>query len=104
MRRAGFRWIGVGVESASEQVREGVDKGFSQDALMQAIRNAEDAGIEVGANYIFGLPGETPETMRQTYDLSVQLNTTYANYRTLIHNNVNHQDAKTPRQSRILPE
>jgi radical SAM superfamily enzyme YgiQ (UPF0313 family) len=39
------------------------------------VRQVEAAGIHVMANYIYGLPGETEETIEETYQLSVKLNT-----------------------------
>ena len=35
----------------------------------------EAAGINVMANYIFGLPGDTPQTIQSTFELSTKLNT-----------------------------
>jgi anaerobic magnesium-protoporphyrin IX monomethyl ester cyclase len=80
LRSAGFRWLAIGVESASEQVRDGVAKGFAQDKIAACFNRVKAAGIHVGANYIFGLPGDTMETMEATYDLACELNTPYANF------------------------
>lgn len=81
MRRAGFRWLGIGVESASKHVRDGVDKGrFGNEEIIAAVRRVQAAGIAVGANYIFGLPDDTPESCEQTLALACELNTEYANF------------------------
>ena len=37
-------------------------------------------GIHVAANYIFGLPDDTLESMRATLDLALTLNTEWANF------------------------
>ena len=81
MRRAGFRWLGIGVESGSAHVRDGVDKGkFDDDDIRAAIRRVQDAGIAVAANYIFGLPDDTHESMQATLNLACELNTEWANF------------------------
>ena len=38
------------------------------------------AGIYVGGNFIFGLPHDTLETMRETLDLAKEINCDYANF------------------------
>jgi radical SAM superfamily enzyme YgiQ (UPF0313 family) len=39
----------------------------------------QNHGIHVAANYIFGFPEDTYETMQQTLDLALELNTEMAN-------------------------
>ena len=39
----------------------------------EVIKTVHEADIEVMANYIFGLPGDTHESMRETFDLSKRL-------------------------------
>ena len=81
MRRAGFRWLGIGVESGSQHVRDGVAKGrFGEDDIFDAIRRVQSHGIHVGANYIFGLPDDTHKSMQTTLTLAEQLNTEWANF------------------------
>jgi radical SAM superfamily enzyme YgiQ (UPF0313 family) len=76
VRAAGFRWLALGVESGEKSVRLEVTKGNFEDVdIHEVVRRVEDAGINVMANYIVGLPGDTQESMKSTYDLSVQLNT-----------------------------
>ncbi len=81
MRSAGFRWLGLGIESGSKHVRDGVEKGrFSTEDIFAAVAGVRAAGICVGANYIFGLPDDTRESMRETLDLACALNTEWANF------------------------
>ncbi len=79
MRSAGFRWLCLGIESASESVREGIDKGYAQEKIAKCVERIKRAGIHVLANYIVGLPGDTLESMQQTLDLAVELNTPWMN-------------------------
>ena len=39
-----------------------------------------DADIYLGGNFIFGLPGDSLETMQQTLDLAKEFNCEYANF------------------------
>lgn len=80
MRRAGVRWLAIGIESASERVRADVDKGYRPEAIAGAIERVRNAGIHVMANYIFGLPEDDLASMRQTLEFAKDLNTEFANF------------------------
>lgn len=74
VRSAGFRWLCLGIESATKSVRLEVSKGKFEDVDIAAvIRQVHNADIEVLANYIVGLPGETQESMQRTLDFSIEL-------------------------------
>ncbi len=80
LRRAGFRWIALGVEAASAKVRDEVDKGFDQSDVYATIRKLQSADIHVIANYIFGLPEDDVASMQATLDLALELNCEFANF------------------------
>lgn len=81
LSRAGFRWLGLGIESASSFVRDGVEKGrFQNEAIKEEVRKVRDAGINVSANFIFGLPDDDHTTMAQTLQLALDLNAEWANF------------------------
>ena len=76
VRKAGIRWLCLGIESGDKGIRLEVAKGkFEEVDVRKVVSQVEAAGINVMANYIYGLPGDTPETIEKTYDLSVELNT-----------------------------
>jgi anaerobic magnesium-protoporphyrin IX monomethyl ester cyclase len=80
MRRAGFKDLGIGIESASKHVRDGVEKGrFGNEQILEAVARVNAAGIHVGANFIFGLPDDTLESMQETLDLACEINAPYTN-------------------------
>jgi anaerobic magnesium-protoporphyrin IX monomethyl ester cyclase len=79
---AGFRWLAFGIESASEQVRDGVDKRFTQEQIFSTLEKVGAAGIHVIGNYIFGLPDDDHESMHATLDLAQELNCEFANFYT----------------------
>jgi len=71
---AGIKWLGIGIESGDRDVRLEVSKGKFQDVdIKSVVRQVEDVGINVMANFIFGLPTDTKETMQKTLDLAMDL-------------------------------
>ena len=82
LRRAGVTWLAFGIEAASERVRTDVDKGFDQDLVFTTIAAVREAGINVIANFIFGLPEDDLASMQATLDLALQLNCEFANFYT----------------------
>jgi len=80
-RTAGVRWLGIGIESGDQVIRTAVSKGsFKVVNIRDVVRCIQAADINVGANYIFGFPDDTMETMYRTLDLSLELCTEFANF------------------------
>ena len=74
VRKAGIKWLCLGIESGDKSVRLEVAKGKFEDVdVREVIKKVHDADIDVMANYIYGLPGDTKETMKKTFDLSLEL-------------------------------
>ena len=81
VRAAGIRWLGLGIESGDRNIRLEVSKGKFQDVdIHQVVKRVEEADINVGGNFIFGLPGDTLESMRGTLDLAIDLAPAMANF------------------------
>jgi anaerobic magnesium-protoporphyrin IX monomethyl ester cyclase len=79
-RKAGIHWLALGVEAGNQTVRREVSKGSFEDVnIRQVIKTVRDSGMYVISNYIFGFPEDTLETMQQTLDLALELNTEMAN-------------------------
>lgn len=79
-RKAGIRWVGLGVESGSQEIRKEVTKGtYKEVNIRDVITEIQSHDINVIANYLFGLPDDTIQTMQQTLDLAIELNTEMAN-------------------------
>lgn len=76
VRRAGIKWLCLGIESSSREVRLEVSKGKFEDVdIKEVVKKVHEADIDIMANYIFGLPGDDMEKMQETLDLSIELNT-----------------------------
>ena len=81
MFKAGIKWLALGIESSSKHVRDGVVKGgFDNFDIEGIVKKVRDMGFYVGANYIFGLPDDTHDTMKETLDLSIRINSEWANF------------------------
>ena len=78
--RAGLKWWALGIESGSKHVRDGAQKKLKNDDIVGVVQKIRDAGVYAGCNYIFGLPDDTMETMQETLDLSLEINSEYANF------------------------
>ena len=79
LKEAGFNWLAFGIESASERVRKDIQKGFSQELVYKTIESVRAAGINVIANFIFGLPEDDWDSMQATLDMALELNCEFAN-------------------------
>ena len=74
VRDAGIKWLCLGIESGDKKVRLEVAKGKFEDVdVKQVVNQVHESDIEIMANYIFGLPGDTINTMQKTFDLSMDL-------------------------------
>ena len=74
IRDAGIRWLCLGIESGDKKVRLEASKGKFKDVdIRYIIKMVHDADIDIMANYLVGLPGDTHETMQKTLDLSLEL-------------------------------
>lgn len=79
-KRAGVNWLALGVEAGNQVVRQEVSKGSFKDVNIRDVcATIRDAGISTINNYIFGFPEDTLETMQETLDLAIELNSEMAN-------------------------
>lgn len=67
MKRANFRFLNIGVESGSERVRrEILNRRYSNDDVIEAVRLARKHGLKVAFYNMIGLPGETIDDFQET--------------------------------------
>ncbi len=77
MKQAGCSWLLYGVESASPEILKTIKKGTTPDDIRRGTKLATEAGIGVFNSFIFGLPGESPETARLSLAFAHELNRDY---------------------------
>ncbi len=79
-KQAGVNWLALGIEAGNQSVRQEVSKGSFQEVNIRDVcKTVNDADIYIISNYIFGFPEDTQDTMQQTLDLALELNTEMAN-------------------------
>lgn len=79
--QAGIKWLALGVEAANRTIRQDIAKGSYEEVdVKDVVRKIHNAGINVIANYIFGLPHDTRKSMAETYAMAEELNTEMVNF------------------------
>ena len=73
MKKAGCIYIAFGVESGDQEVLDKIPKGITIEQIKAAVKMTKKAGIKTAGFFIFGLLGDTKESMRKTLDLAKEL-------------------------------
>jgi len=61
LKKAGFNWLALGIESANADVRDGASKKMRVKDIQSIVNKIQNAGIRVIGNYIFGEYFENPK-------------------------------------------
>jgi radical SAM superfamily enzyme YgiQ (UPF0313 family) len=77
MKEAGCTWMLYGVESGNQQILDTVKKKITLEKIREGVRLGKEAGINVMASFIIGLPGETKETLKETDRFAQELEASY---------------------------
>ena len=67
--------VELGLQTIHEETARYLRRGYETPVYFDAVRRLKAAGIEVVTHIILGLPGETPEMMRQTTRAAVEAGT-----------------------------
>ena len=65
--------VSMGIESADPGMMERHKAGVTLDAVRDTVRQIHAAGLRAKGLFIFGMPGETPETVKTTSDFILSL-------------------------------
>ena len=80
MKRAGCKEIIYGIESASPAVLATTKKNITLEQMERAVRVTKKLGIRVSLFFMFGNPGDTLESIRETSRLARKLNPNFASF------------------------
>jgi len=80
MYAGGCRRVLMGIESGSDLLLGNVNKTLKTSAVREGVANARAAGLQTVGLFMLGLPGETPETSRETVDFAVDLDLDFAKF------------------------
>lgn len=84
MKEAGCKLVIPGIESGSQEILNNIRKGTTIEQVRNYVAAAKKAGLAIHACYMVGNKGETRETMRQTLDFALELNTDTAQFYPLL--------------------
>jgi radical SAM superfamily enzyme YgiQ (UPF0313 family) len=73
MKAAGCILVSFGLESANADILKTVKKGTKIPKIIEAVQMCTEAGVQPHGSFIVGLPGETPETLRELHEFSRKL-------------------------------
>lgn len=80
MKKAGCYMIAYGIESGNQMILNNLRKNITIEQIRSAIAATHKAGIQSVGYFMFGSPGETPETIRQTIDFARRLEPDFAQF------------------------
>jgi len=80
MKKAGCHMIKFGVETGSAEMLERYNKGTTLEQAEFTFRKCQEHGLDTHAHIIFGGPGETLETIRETMDFLKKLRPSTATF------------------------
>jgi radical SAM superfamily enzyme YgiQ (UPF0313 family) len=78
LRRAGFRWVFLGIESGLERNLKGLRKPGSKEAAFRAVRNLRRRGICVFGGFIIGHPEDDRRDIESTFRFAFDLGVDHA--------------------------
>jgi len=80
MRAIGGYSVCFGVETGSQEILDHCQKGVTLDQIKAAVANAKSLGFETWCFFLFGLIGETRETIEQTINFALELDPDVAKF------------------------
>ncbi len=80
LREAGCRLLCVGFESADAQALRAIRKGLAPDGAQRFMRDARACNLRIHGCWMFGLPGDTRESIVRAIDLACSLGTDTAQF------------------------
>ncbi len=69
MKESGCEYVGLSIESASERILLNMNRHYTTDDIREALDNLSETDIPVGLSLMIGGPGETPDTISETFNV-----------------------------------
>ena len=83
MKKAGCWCIFFGIESLDQEILDAINKKITVEKISSAFKWTREAGIEIRANLILGLPKETPQKVKESLKVLCKLNPDYVKFNIL---------------------
>jgi anaerobic magnesium-protoporphyrin IX monomethyl ester cyclase len=72
MAKAGFKWIGIGIESGNDRILKRISKGVSVKDYNKILHIIADNGIAIIGGMILGYPGEDKGSLMDTLNFTLK--------------------------------
>ena len=80
MKQAGCYAVAYGIESASQEILDTLNKDISLEQVEDAVRITHDVGLQTIGYFMIGSPGESPETISKTIQFARKLKVDFAQF------------------------
>jgi len=81
LKKAGFNWFKLGIETLNEDILDNINKSqYGKEEIKRTVEKIHRCGIDLCANYMFGLPGDSHETMQETLTFATELNCAFPSF------------------------
>lgn len=74
----------VGVESGNQEILQNMKKGYVLSNVKKGISTMKSLGFHVHGTFVFGLPGETLKTIKQTVEFAKEVSPTTVQFSTAV--------------------
>ena len=80
MKKAGCTQIFYGFESGSDKILKAVNKGITKEEMINAVRLTQKDGLVASGSFMFGLPDEDKETVKETINFAKKLHADFVQF------------------------
>lgn len=80
MKDAGCYSVSYGIESASQEILDIINKNVTTEQMEEAVHSTRDVGLQTVGYFMVGSPGETAESIKKTIALAKKLRLDYAQF------------------------
>jgi len=80
MKRSGCYYLQLGIESANPQILRNIKKAETIGRIRKTIKLCDKVSLYTSGSFIFGLPGETKDTIKETIKFATSVPLTKADF------------------------
>jgi anaerobic magnesium-protoporphyrin IX monomethyl ester cyclase len=73
IRKAGCWFIELGIESGNDEMLKKIKKNTTKEEIAQAVKLAKQVGLKTKGNFIFGFPGDTVRTIKESIKFAIDI-------------------------------
>lgn len=84
MYKSGCRLVSIGVESGSQYILDKIGKKITVEQIMKAVRIFKKSKIKIYNYFVIGLPWDNEETIEETIELAIALNSDFVSFYTAV--------------------